>query len=229
MVEGPNLDAIALKEAELLIAYLHEQAEFEKARFTRELHDDLAGYMVAAAMDLCSARSGLASVEPQVQKRFERIRLALESAIDLSRQIVEDLRPSILDNLGLFAALHWQLKRASRYSNAICTDSYPAVEPVFESVALTVLFRIAQDALAMSFKRGSVTSADLTVRISEEAVSMRFTDDGIAPTLGATERHVAMMMSSMRYRMRMLGGTVDVRNTPEGETILTAQMPLTKH
>jgi signal transduction histidine kinase len=229
VAEIDSLDQDALLEAESLIAHLHENSESERSRLTRELHDDLNGLMVSAVMDLSSATRRLATFDPEAHQKFERIRSTLEAAIDLSREMIEGLRPSILDNFGLFAALRWQLKRASRDSDAVCTDSYPDVEPAFESFALTALFRIAQDALAMSFKRGSVKSADVTVRIENGAVWMRFTDDGVATSPDGKGSEAAITMSSMRHRIRALGGTVNVKKTAKGETILTAQMPLPGH
>ena len=107
----PSFDKDALLEAESLIAHLHQNSESEKSRLTRELHDDLGGLMVSAVMDLSSVTRRLATSDPEAHQKFERIRSTLESAIDLSREMIEGLRPSILDNFGLFAALRWQLKR----------------------------------------------------------------------------------------------------------------------
>jgi signal transduction histidine kinase len=181
----PGKDALVAADA--LIAHLHARAETEKSLLSRDLHDDLGGLMVSAVMDLSSAMQRLPPVDPQLFQQFERIKTTIEAAIDLCRRMMEDLRPSILDNFGLFAALQWQLKRASFESNAVCTEAYPEVEPQFESAALTALFRIGQEALAMTFKRRSVKSADLSVRVENGAVWMRFSDDGVPVMLEGSE------------------------------------------
>jgi signal transduction histidine kinase len=229
MADIPELDKDGSFDAESLIAHLHEKSEADKIRLSRDLHDDLGGLLVSAVMDLSTARRRLVNVDPVVNEKLERIKRTLESAIDLGREMVEELRPSVLDNIGLFAALRCQLRRASRQSGAVCTESYPEVEPPFESDALTALFRIAQDALALSFKRGSIRSANLTVRIENDSVWMRFTDDGI-PTIIVDGRadDAVMILSSMRHRIRAVGGTVHVTRAMTGETSLTAQMPLPK-
>jgi two-component system, NarL family, sensor histidine kinase UhpB len=216
-----------LLEADALIAHLHARAETEKSLLSRDLHDDLGGLMVSAVMDLSSAMHRLPPVDLKLFQQFERIKTTIETAIDLGRRMTEDLRPSILDNFGLFAALQWQLKRASFESNAVCTEAYPDVEPQFESVALTTLFRIAQEALAMIFRRGSVKSADVNVRVENGAVWMRFSDDGAPVMLEGSERDAANAIASMRHRIGALSGTVDLDRTPDGNTVLTAWMPLT--
>jgi signal transduction histidine kinase len=88
--------------------------------------------------------------------RLDRVKRTLQQAIDLKRRVIEELRPSILDNLGLFAALHWQLKRTWGNSAVVSTETYPDFEPQFDSHAAIALFRVAQEALSIAFNRASV-------------------------------------------------------------------------
>jgi signal transduction histidine kinase len=216
-----------IREAEAVIDHLYETTELEKLVWARELHDEIGGLMVSAVMDLSAACGRMTHVDPHVKAQLERVRVTLESAIDVSRRMVEELRPSILDNFGLFAALKWQLKKASRDSNATCTESYPHTEPVFEHDASTALFRIAQDALAMTFKRGAIKSAGLIVLVKDGTVSIQISDDGTPEMLQGEERGAATALASMQHRLRTLGGKVDMVRTIGGGTVLTANMPLT--
>jgi two-component system, NarL family, sensor histidine kinase UhpB len=129
-----------------------------------------------------------------------------------------------LDNFGLCAALRWQLKKTWANSNVISTEAYPAVEPRFESHAAITLFRVAQGALSIALKRASVKSTDLTVRIDKGNFSMRFSDDG---TFNAAEQtdDAAMILASMRHRIRAVGGLVHLARTEAGATVLTTSMP----
>jgi signal transduction histidine kinase len=200
-----------IREAEAVIDHLYETTELEKLVWARELHDEIGGLMVSAVMDLSAACGRMTHVDPHVKAQLERVRVTLESAIDVSRRMVEELRPSILDNFGLFAALKWQLKKASRDSNATCTESYPHTEPVFEHDASTALFRIAQDA----------------VLVKDGTVSIQISDDGTPEMLQGEERGAATALASMQHRLRTLGGKVDMVRTIGGGTVLTANMPLT--
>jgi signal transduction histidine kinase len=69
---------------------------------------------------------------------LDRAKTRLETAIDRSRQMIEEFRPSILDNFGLFAALKWQLQRSIAGSNAMYTETHPATEPIFTPEPSTV-------------------------------------------------------------------------------------------
>jgi protein-histidine pros-kinase len=158
--------------------------------------------------------------------RIDRVKGTLQQAIDLKRRVIEELRPSILENFGLFAALRWQSKRTWGDSDVVATETYPDVEPQFESSAAIALFRIAQGALAIAIKRASVKSTDLTVYVDKGKLWMRFSDDGTPNTDKQTE-DPAMILASMRHRIRVLGGKLQISRSEAGATVLTAWMPLT--
>jgi two-component system sensor histidine kinase UhpB len=143
----------------------------------------------------------------------------------LKRRVTEELRPSILDNFGLFAALRWQFKKTWSNSGVVSTESYPHVEPQFESHEAIALFRIAQEALSIVLKRASVKSASLTVSVNQGNFWMSFSDDGVPNSETQTE-DPAMILASIRHRIRVLGGTVQISRTDAGTTILTVAMPL---
>jgi signal transduction histidine kinase len=222
---GPQDDA--LLEAQEFVTRLQVLAETHRSLLAREIHDELGGLICSAIMDLTSAVHHLQTLSPEVRLRFDRIRTTLETAVDHSRRMVEELRPSILDNFGLFAALQWQLKKSGLPSSAICTNAYPEVEPAFAPDAAIALFRLAQEALAMTFKRGSVTASDLTVRVEHGMLSMTFTDDGVpVRSDGVAEDGAAFALISMRHRLRALGGRVDLVQTAGGASVLTAHIAL---
>jgi signal transduction histidine kinase len=218
----------ALGDAEDLIDRLHAEAEAHRSALAREIHDDLGGLMVSAAMDLTSVLRGLPDIDASLLKQLDRGKKTLESAIDLSRRMVEELRPSILDNFGLFAALKWQLKKASAGSSVRLTENYPASEPAFQPAASTALFRVAQEAIAMIFTRKSVAAAEVTFQVENGRILMRFTDDGIPHLVDGQEVGALSALTSMKHRIRALGGTVELRRTDSGGSELTACMPMSE-
>jgi protein-histidine pros-kinase len=217
----------ALREAQSLITHLQVTTEADKAKLARKLHDELGGLMVSALMDLGSVQQLQSDINGPARQRLDRVKGTLEAAIDLKRQVIEELRPSILDNFGLFAALRWHLRRLCEGSNIVCADRYPEIEPQLEPDMSVALFRIAEEALAMTLKRGSVTSTELHVQVDDETFSMSVSDNG-TPIIasGGHEVGASTALASMRHRIRELGGKVDMRRTDSGGTILTASMPL---
>ena len=109
--------------------------------------------------------------------------------------------------------------------DSVSTESYPNIEPQFQSHAAIALFRIAQEALSIVLKRASVKSIDLTVRVNQGIFLMSLSDDGV-PNAEAQTEDTAMILASMRHRIRVLGGTVQISRSDAGATILTLSMPL---
>jgi signal transduction histidine kinase len=216
----------ALAEAEDLIDRLYAEEETHKKVLIRAIHDDLGGLLVSATMDLTSVRRRLPELDLTILEQLERGRKTLQSAIALSRSMVERLRPSILDNLGLFAALKWQLRQASEGSGATLTENYPQAEPFFQPDALTALFRVAEEAIKMIFNRGDVKAASVSIQVENGGITMRFSDDGVPDMVGGLEPGAADALSSMKHRIRALGGTVELLRTAAGGTVLKAYMPL---
>jgi signal transduction histidine kinase len=214
-------------EFEGLVTHLQNAAELRATALSHELHDELGGLMGAAIMDLEAVRCVKPPLSQNALNRIDRVKRTLQQAIDLKRRVIEELRPSILDNFGLFAALRWQLKKTWGGSDVVSTENYPNVEPQFESCTAIALFRIAQEALSIALTRTSVKSTDLTVRVEHGDFWMTFSDDG-APNAETQTEDPAMILASMRHRIRMLGGGVQITRTEAGATILTVSMPLSE-
>jgi signal transduction histidine kinase len=208
-----------------LSTHLQNVAEREKAGLARELHDELGGLLVGARMDISWAEQNLASNDPELKKRLQRVQQNLSAGVDLKRRIIEELRPTLLDNVGLFAALRWQLKETCGSAGLKCSESYPDEEPKFTSEAAIALFRIAQEAFTNILKHSAAKSMDITLDMNGDAIVMQISDDGKgipASRLTAIGSHG---LASMRHRVRALGGLLDVRSPPSGGTILLVRIP----
>ena len=213
------------QEIEALVTHLQDATELKDTALAHELHDELGALMGAAVMDLDAVRRVNPVLSQDALDRLDRVKRTLQQAIDLKRRVIEELRPSILDNFGLFAALHWQLKRTWGNSGIVSTETYPDFEPQFDSHAAIALFRVAQEALSIAFNRASVKSTDLTIGIDKGNFWMRFSDDG-GPNGEKQAEDPAMTLASMRHRIRVLGGNVQISRNEAGATRLTAWMPM---
>jgi signal transduction histidine kinase len=212
-------------QLECLVTHLQNAAELKDTNLSHELHDELGGLMGAAIMDLDAVRRIKPPLSQNALDRVERVKRTLEQAIDMKRRVIEELRPSILDNFGLFAALRWQLKKTWGNSDVVSTETYPIVEPQFEPHANIALFRIAQEALSIALTRTSVETADLTVGVNQGIFWMRFSDDGV-PNAETQTEDPAMILASMRHRIHGLGGNLEISRSEAGATVLIASMPL---
>ena len=153
------------------VDYLHAVREDERIALARQIHDELGGLLVSAAMDLGWAESHSRSAE--VLARLRRIGATLAGAIDMKRDMIERLRPTLLDNFGLFEALRWYFKHSCRRSEVICTETFPSAEVLLAPDALSNVFRAAQTLFDCTFREEGLKSVELAARFSDETLSLR--------------------------------------------------------
>jgi signal transduction histidine kinase len=211
-----------------LSTHLQGVSEQEKSALSRELHDELGGLLVAARMDLSWLQQRMPTADPAIEQRFKRIHDSLSAGVDLKRRVVEELRPTLLDNMGLFTALRWQFKETCRRTGLHCTETIPETEMKFSPDASIGVFRVAQEALTNILKHAEAKSADLAVLIEGDTLTLRISDDG----KGIPKNRVGISTShglvAMRHRIAGLGGVWDIRTPSSGGTVVTALIPLSR-
>jgi len=214
------------RELTALSTHLQGVSEQEKSALSRELHDELGGLLVAARMDLSWLQQRLPTSDPSIEQRFRRIHESLSAGVDLKRRVVEELRPTLLDNMGLFTALRWQFKETCRRAGLKCTETIPDSEPKFNPDAAIGVFRIAQEALTNILKHAEARSADLLIVMEGDTFLLRVSDDGKGIPPQRLQTNTSHGLASMRHRITALGGSWEVRSPSAGGTIVIAQIPL---
>src|SRR5580704_9929606 len=208
-----------------LSTHLQNVSEREKAVLARELHDELGGLLVGAHMDISWAEQHLGDGNSEVKQRLRRVRQSLSAGVDLKRRIIEELRPTLLDEVGLFAALRWQMKETCGQAGLKCNESYPSEEPAFTSEAAIALFRVAQEAFTNILKHSAATTVDITLNKVADDIVMQISDDGKGIPAGRLNAVGSHGVVSMRHRIRALNGRLDIRNSASGGTVLLVQIP----
>jgi signal transduction histidine kinase len=214
------------RELTALSTHLQGVSEQEKSALSRELHDELGGLLVAARMDLSWLQQRLPTSDPSIEQRFRRIHESLSAGVDLKRRVVEELRPTLLDNMGLFTALRWQFKETCRRAGLQCTETIPDSEPKFNPDAAIGVFRIAQEALTNILKHAEAKSADLVIVMEGDTFLLRVSDDGKGIPPQRLQTNTSHGLASMRHRITALGGSWEVRSPSAGGTVVIALIPL---
>jgi signal transduction histidine kinase len=189
-----------------LYASLQQIVEREKGALARELHDELGSLLVTVKMDLSQLRRHMPTDSPDLEQRWNRIQSALSECIDLKRRVVEQLRPTLLDNMGLTAALRWQLQETCGPAGLEYREHFPPEEPQITRDASIALFRIVQESLDNIVKHARAHRVDLTVELHEDKLTIMVEDDGVGPPPAPLETLGSHGLSSMQYRVNSFGG-----------------------
>jgi signal transduction histidine kinase len=204
------------EQLSVLSRHLIHVSEEEKSRLARELHDEMGANLTAIGMDLAGVGEQLRSSRPELAAMLARARATLVDTVQLKRRIVEDLRPSLLDNLGLAAALQ---SYCADYARVTCLDCDVLVDGEVDSAGpmhAIALFRIVQESLNNIAKYAQARSVIVHLARESEVLALEVTDDGvgIAPeALAGTKSHGLL---GMRERALLLGGKLEVERGVNG-------------
>jgi signal transduction histidine kinase len=219
---------LATRTGELtrLSARMVQQHEAERRRLSRELHDETAQVFSAVKMELGVLREGIA---PPERPRLDQVLALIDAGIRTIRNVTNDLRPSLLDDLGLLPALRSLAAEFAERSGVDATFSAPASLPGLSSEAELALFRALQEALANVARHAEATTVEIGLSASGGRVLLQVRDDGRgfpAEPLEAYERRGHMGLAGMRERIGALGGSVRTLQAPGGGALVEVSVPV---
>ena len=217
--------ATGRSDLEALSRQLQYITEKEKAQLARALHDELGGLLIAVKMDTSWLHKRWPSPTPEVQARWERVFKVLDEGVDFKRRVVEDLRPTLLDNMGLIAAVRWVAQETCERAGLHCAARYPEHDPTLSDDASILVFRLVQEALNNVVKHARATDVRIEMSSSAEALDLLVEDNGVGIDGRAASSTALHGLTIMKLRVSSLGGTLNVGAAPDGGTSIRARLP----
>jgi PAS domain S-box-containing protein len=209
------------EELRALSAYLQSVREDEKAKIAREVHDELGATLTGLRIDLDWLIDHQAAVPETSRSKYRAMLSLLQSAVASTRKIVTELRPSILDDLGLASALRWQAGEYQKHSPLRFHLQTPEPEVAIDRDRALALFRIFQETITNVTRHAKATDVDVVLGQTDRAWVMQISDNGVGIGEAAMLNPTSHGIRGMRERAQMLGGTISVRGTPgEGTTVI---------
>ncbi len=218
---------VAERTAELsaLSRHLLNIREDEKKSIARELHDEFGSYLTAINMDLSRMRDKIAVTNPEQTVRLDRTLNLLNQAIDVKRRLISDLRPSMLDNLGLGAALEQYIDEWSRYTGIAATFEHRGELESGEEGCLIAIFRVFQEALNNVANHSGATAIRARVRRVGDSIDLEIADNGIGMTEAARNKPGTHGLLGIRERVLAYRGRLEFSRAPAGGTVIRAWLP----
>jgi two-component system sensor histidine kinase UhpB len=208
-----------------LAAHVESVREQERVRIAREIHDELGQSLTCMGMDLAFLDK---QIDPRNQEAAARVAALVElvkDTIRCVRRISSELRPSILDDLGLGAAIEWLAHDVESRTRMQCAVDVPE-DLVLPFELATPLFRICQEALTNVTRHAQATEVDIHVESQDGHVLLVVQDNGRGITEEEIRRHGSLGLLGMKERVALLGGTLELTGRPGEGTTLTIRMPV---
>ncbi|HEY4062958.1 MAG TPA: PAS domain S-box protein [Puia sp.] len=227
--KAEELLAQSYQEIRQLASHLQEIREEERAGIAREIHDELGQQLTGLKMDLSwmSKRSSLQQDGPAKEKAAGVLEL-LDIAIKTVRRIATDLRPSILDDLGLVAAIEWQCQEFQRRSGISTSFNCSIAEFNYSSTTAIGLFRICQESLTNVARHAGAANVSVSLERSDNnCILLKIEDDGKGFDARRNGGKKTLGLLGMRERTLMMGGSFNLTSRVGKGTSLVVTVPLT--
>ena len=207
--------------------------EEEATRIARELHDQFGRYLTTIKMDVRSIERDLAGeltsdVARVLREKAQTIGQTVDETVQTVRAIATQLRPGILDDLGLAAAIEWQAKDFQKRSGILCALTLPGDDPHLSRDQATAIFRIFQEILTNVARHAQATKVWVHLGEEQDAIVLEVEDNGvgISPAQLAERRSLGLL--GMRERAGAFGGAVEIVGSKGQGTTVIVQMPVLK-
>jgi signal transduction histidine kinase len=213
-----------------LLAKTITAQEDERKRIARELHDQTSQDLAALLLSLDTCAFGLAAGTPGSQQHLDTAKSIAGTMLENTRRLINDLRPSLLDDLGLAAAIDWYGEHRLRPMGIALDLQYDQMQGRLPGFLETALFRIMQEALTNVVKHADASRVRVTLEVDNQAAFLTVRDNGRGfqdpvTTLAPTERQ-GLGLRGMRERVSTLGGEMRVESAPGRGTALMVRVPL---
>jgi PAS domain S-box-containing protein len=211
-----------------LSTHLQSAREFERAAVAREIHDELGATLTAVKMDLHWYAKTLANGKPLSNDKLTDTGMLVDSAIQTVKRIATELRPSILDHLGLWPAIEWQVQELQKHYRIGCDLKFESPPVNLEAEAQTALFRIVQEALTNVVRHARATQIRVHVSKTRDEVVVDIHDNGVGLPPAKLLDPGSSGIHGMRERARAFQGEVQFLTGQESGTRVSARFPLRK-
>jgi PAS domain S-box-containing protein len=208
-----------------LAARLQSVREEERSRVAREIHDELGQAMTAIKMDLASVTLELPPERKQAFMRIERCLKLVDETIQVVRRIATELRPGILDDLGLGAAVEWAAEEFHSRTGIKCRVRLPEADIALDSERATALFRILQETMTNVARHANATEVEVTLAETNGSLSMRIHDNGRGISDDDLAESRSLGILGMRERALLLGGRLTINGSPAKGTTVKVRVP----
>jgi PAS domain S-box-containing protein len=223
-------DALKRQRGELraLSAQVQEAREDEKTRIARELHDELGQLLSALKMDMGWLRERLPAGDEALSAKAGRMTETLDQTVTSIRRIAADLRPLMLDDLGLADAVSWLVEDFSQRSGVACKLQAAGTEKLdgIDRTLANTVYRALQESLTNIGRHAEAANAWITLALDAEQIRLEVEDDGRGITADDLAKARSLGLKGMRERVLHVGGQIEISRAPRGGTRLSLRVPV---
>lgn len=211
-----------------LASHLETIREAERTHIAREIHDELGQQLTGLKMDISWLSKKINNEDLNVQIKVQETIGLIDATVKTVRRIATELRPSILDDLGLIAAMEWQTEEFEKRSDikGIFISNVAAVQ--IDTATATGLFRIYQESLTNVMRHSQATQMEANLHLDKQFIKLTIHDNGKGFAIDAITNKKTLGILGMRERATLMGGSYEITSMPQKGTQVIIIVPLKK-
>lgn len=198
----------SMEQLRALSVYLQYVREDERIRISRQVHDELGQALTGLKMDLYWLSNRLPKDQQVILDKTKSMASNIDSTIKTVRRIATELRPGVLDDLGLVAAIEWQAQEFQQRTNIECTVNSQLSDTILDEDLNTAFFRIFQETLTNVIRHAQASRVEVTLEKSSGNLVMEVRDNGRGITEAEINNTQSIGLLGMRERAALLGGEI---------------------
>lgn len=208
-----------------LAAHADQIKEEERKRIAREIHDDLGQNLLVLRIDADMLASRTQRRHPRLNARARSTLEQIDATIKSVRQIINDLRPTVLD-LGVNAAVEWQVAQFRQRTGIACEVSESHDDIYLSDQCATALFRILQESLSNISQHANASRVQVKLEKCSDTVSMSISDNGVGAAIDGRNKLGSFGLVGIEERIKLLGGTFYIESSPGAGMSVHVSVPL---
>ncbi len=213
------------EELRQLASYQERIKEDERKRIAREIHDELGQNLLALRIDIAMLHARTGTTHPKLNRKVHAVLDHIDATMKAMRAIINNLRPTVLD-LGLNAAIEWQVKEFQRRTGIACALLMPDKELAIDDNRATAVFRILQESLNNVFRHARATKATIELQTRDERLLMTVSDNGVGIFPGCRRKANSFGLVGIKERVSALGGEFTLNTAQDKGTSIAISIPL---
>ena len=208
-----------------LASHLQKVREDERKYIAREIHDELGQLVTGLKMDISLAKRKIEKQQPEQGDNLSEIMKITDDIINTIRRIATELRPSILDDIGLDAALEWQTKEFAKRTKMVCRFYNKVKNLTISMDVKSNLFRIFQESLTNIMRHSKATEVVVLLELEDENLVLSVSDNGVGFKINTQTNTFGLL--GIKERAIMLNANLKINSAPNKGTCITIKVPLT--
>jgi two-component system sensor histidine kinase UhpB len=209
-----------------LSSHLQSIREEERTNIAREIHDELGQVLTVLKIQVTLLSKELKKDQFNLRERLESVARLLEETVESVQRITSELRPGILDELGLVPAIEWQAQEFNNRTDINIECNLPKEEIILDQSKATAVFRIFQEALTNIARHANASKVKIILEQSDGNLKLKVTDNGKGITQNQINNPKSLGILGMKERALVFGGTVTIKSTMDIGSIVELGIPL---